>query len=198
VSCTAKIFHGPGHQSRTLCCITHPHTIHAATYGRLDTMARWRGQEVFSGYHDEPPELDVAGEEIFDAEALAAFAEDKPEGLEAILTQAPYHSVSQLEYNVWAWFREQLLSGGIDPNGSTAGALLSRHKPVVPGLTAVLAEAAQMRSAPTTDPGGSRRVWDRERFVDYFEQHVIDTEDDGQALPWAAYERLIEEVLDGR
>lgn len=58
----------------------------------------------------------------------------------------------------------------------------------------------QLLGGTAVEPEGVvARRWDREALVDYFEQNVIDT-DDGQALPWEAYERLIEKLGgdDGR
>lgn len=75
--CKAKLYHGPGHQSSTLCRLTGEHEIHEAIYGG-HTLARWRdgsyadqlrqkGIEVpywvnegtaMTGYFDEPPEVD--------------------------------------------------------------------------------------------------------------------------------------------
>lgn len=63
--CNAVICHGPGHQSKTRCCLTGDHEIHEARYGNHDQLARWKGDKVFSGYFDEPPEEpdEKAGEE---------------------------------------------------------------------------------------------------------------------------------------
>lgn len=54
--CQAAIWHGPGHQSKTNCQVTGKHTIHEAVYGSAEQTARWRGNKVFSGFFDEPPE----------------------------------------------------------------------------------------------------------------------------------------------
>jgi hypothetical protein len=54
-SCTAKIYHGPGHQSGTSCELKGPHEIHEARYGSGDQLARWKGDKIFSGAFDEPP-----------------------------------------------------------------------------------------------------------------------------------------------
>lgn len=53
--CDAVIFHGPGHQSRTKCRLVGPHDIHEARYGAHDQLARWKDDEVSSGFFDEPP-----------------------------------------------------------------------------------------------------------------------------------------------
>lgn len=53
--CKAVIYHGPGHQSRTQCYLTGPHEVHETRYGGFDQLARWRGEEAFSGYFNEPP-----------------------------------------------------------------------------------------------------------------------------------------------
>lgn len=53
--CPAVVFHGPGHQSHTHCCIRGRHEIHQTEYGQ--GRARWRKAKVFSGYFDEPPQL---------------------------------------------------------------------------------------------------------------------------------------------
>lgn len=55
--CTAKIYHGPGHQSRTCCHNTKKyHKIHEAYYGSHRQYAVWQGQKVCSGFFDEPPQ----------------------------------------------------------------------------------------------------------------------------------------------
>jgi len=54
-TCSAAIWHGPGHQSKTTCQVTGPHKIHEAVYGSMEQTARWRGKKVFSGYFDKPP-----------------------------------------------------------------------------------------------------------------------------------------------
>ena len=51
--CTAHICHGPGHQS-----VTKKHIVHAAYYGSYNQFAKWKGNEVCSGYFDEAPELE--------------------------------------------------------------------------------------------------------------------------------------------
>jgi hypothetical protein len=56
--CKAVIYHGPGHQSKTYCRKKGPHEIHEAIYGSQMQYAEWRGDEVFSGFFDEPPDLD--------------------------------------------------------------------------------------------------------------------------------------------
>jgi len=60
--CPAIIYHGPGHQSKTHCQKRGPHTIHEARYGEYDQLARWRGDEIYSGFFNEPPPF-VEGEE---------------------------------------------------------------------------------------------------------------------------------------
>ena len=54
--CQAVIYHGPGRQSRTRCRLSGPHDIHEAYYGNYSLLARWRGDKVFTGYFDEPPD----------------------------------------------------------------------------------------------------------------------------------------------
>jgi hypothetical protein len=59
--CSAAIWHGPGHQSRTPCHKSGEHEVHEAYYapnGSHDTLARWRGERVFSSYFDEPPDIE--------------------------------------------------------------------------------------------------------------------------------------------
>lgn len=56
--CSAIIWHGPGHQSKTHCSLTGEHEIHEAVYGEFFQYAEWTGDEVFSGFFDEPPRLD--------------------------------------------------------------------------------------------------------------------------------------------
>lgn len=55
--CKASIWHGPGHQSQTYCQKHGPHEIHETIYGSRNQFARWRGDEIYSGFCDEPPEL---------------------------------------------------------------------------------------------------------------------------------------------
>lgn len=58
--CTATLWHGPGHQSRTRCEVRGPHDIHRATYGPIghyDTIATWRGGDATTGFFDEPPSV---------------------------------------------------------------------------------------------------------------------------------------------
>lgn len=57
-SCGAVIWHGPGHQSKTRCQETGPHDIHSAVYGSMRQFAEWRGEEVMTGFFDEPPKLE--------------------------------------------------------------------------------------------------------------------------------------------
>jgi len=54
-SCSAKIWHGPGHQSHTNCERTGEHDVHDCHYGEFNQHATWRGSEVFSGVFDETP-----------------------------------------------------------------------------------------------------------------------------------------------
>ena len=56
MSCNAKIYHGPGHQSRTNCYLEGIHDVHETRYGSYDQLARWKGDEVCSGFFDEPPD----------------------------------------------------------------------------------------------------------------------------------------------
>lgn len=55
--CTAIIHHGPGHQSTTSCELKGQHDRHRAIYGADRQEARWKGEEVFSGFFDEPPQF---------------------------------------------------------------------------------------------------------------------------------------------
>lgn len=55
-ACLAHIHHGPGHQSHTHCRIKGEHEVHEAVYGSMRQFAEWTGDEVFSGFFDEPPE----------------------------------------------------------------------------------------------------------------------------------------------
>lgn len=54
--CTAALWHGPGHQSKTLCRETGEHSGHSAIYGPARQYAEWRGGDAMTGYFDEPPE----------------------------------------------------------------------------------------------------------------------------------------------
>ena len=61
--CDAVIYHGPGHQSETKCCLVGPHDIHETRYGSHDHLARWKGDKVFSGYFDEAPDIGEGNDE---------------------------------------------------------------------------------------------------------------------------------------
>lgn len=52
--CSALIFHGPGHQSKSHCDISGPHILHHAS-GPHDEY-QWYGENAFSGFFDESPE----------------------------------------------------------------------------------------------------------------------------------------------
>jgi len=55
--CSALLWHGPGHQSRTYCQnADESHLVHFATYGSDDNYMEWSGDEAFTGYFDEPKE----------------------------------------------------------------------------------------------------------------------------------------------
>ena len=55
--CHAVLFHGPGHQSTTRCGLPEDgHNIHEAI--PMNRVARWRGDESYSGYFDEYPDED--------------------------------------------------------------------------------------------------------------------------------------------
>jgi hypothetical protein len=56
--CDSIIWHGPGHQSKTYCHVKGKHTIHRATYGSDRENASWKGKEAYSGFFDEPPNVD--------------------------------------------------------------------------------------------------------------------------------------------
>lgn len=53
--CNAIICHGPGHQSRTFCQVKGKHKIHRAIYGSYNQEAKWKEDEICSGYFDESP-----------------------------------------------------------------------------------------------------------------------------------------------
>lgn len=57
-ACDAVLYHGLGHQSRTLCQLRGDHEIHYTVYGRFDTEAYWRGESAMTGPFDAPPELE--------------------------------------------------------------------------------------------------------------------------------------------
>ena len=59
--CTARIHHGPGHQSATYCNQVGKHTFHTAVYGSDREEAEWKGKDICSGYFDEPPSKDAIG-----------------------------------------------------------------------------------------------------------------------------------------
>lgn len=56
--CHAAIHHGPGHQGRQECYLKGPHEVHETRYGCDDRLVRWRGDSAFTGYFDEPKEID--------------------------------------------------------------------------------------------------------------------------------------------
>lgn len=89
IRCTAKLYHGNGHQSSTACHVEGPHEIHEANYWHANSgyemVARWRDGEYtgslrtkgidfdpesypenlgMTGFFDEPPQ----GDEEADAE----------------------------------------------------------------------------------------------------------------------------------
>ena len=55
--CNASLWHGPGHQSRTYCQVKGPHKIHRAIYGCYNQEMEWKGKKAFTGYFDDPQEL---------------------------------------------------------------------------------------------------------------------------------------------
>ena len=56
--CTAHVCHGPGHQSTTHCYLTKKyHKIHETRYGSYELLIRWKGQEVFTDYFDNPKNI---------------------------------------------------------------------------------------------------------------------------------------------
>lgn len=63
--CTSMLWHGPGHQSHTYCrhkIANHPTTrrgsrLHSTTY-HGDIFAEWTGRRGFTGYFDEPPNVE--------------------------------------------------------------------------------------------------------------------------------------------
>lgn len=59
LKCTATLWHGPGHQSRTRCRVTGEHLVHRASYSNTNTgitrTAEWVGTDVFTDPADEPP-----------------------------------------------------------------------------------------------------------------------------------------------
>ena len=59
--CAAVLWHGPGHQSKSICYIVGLHTTHRVKYwpqGAYKVEASWEGAEAYSGYFDEPPTVD--------------------------------------------------------------------------------------------------------------------------------------------
>lgn len=57
--CTARLHHGPGHQSSTFCNLKGKHTVHQTRYGRDEQVSQWRGKHGFTGYFDDPKEVKV-------------------------------------------------------------------------------------------------------------------------------------------
>lgn len=57
-ACQVKIWHGPGHQSSTRCTVKGPHEIHETIYGSHNQYAEWKGDDVHSGFFDEPPRIE--------------------------------------------------------------------------------------------------------------------------------------------
>jgi hypothetical protein len=54
-TCSAVLYHGPGHQSKSRCTEVGPHDVHRTIYG--DRLAEWEGMEGMTGYFDEPPQI---------------------------------------------------------------------------------------------------------------------------------------------
>jgi hypothetical protein len=49
--CEVKIYHGPGHQSRSKCEAKGPHEWHYATlFGEHTGQYEWKGGDVFADY----------------------------------------------------------------------------------------------------------------------------------------------------
>lgn len=55
MACPARIYHGNRHQIYTTCQLVGSHEIHQANYGDLHLLARWTGEQSYSGPYDEPP-----------------------------------------------------------------------------------------------------------------------------------------------
>lgn len=79
MSCTARLSHGPGHQSSTPCDVEGEHDVHHCIYGSHSQEATWRTGEYtdklraqgidfspksypedmgMTGFFDEPPEAE--------------------------------------------------------------------------------------------------------------------------------------------
>lgn len=90
--CNAKLHHGPGHQSRTRCILSGPHTVHECEYRREGgkSVARWRGDDVSTGFFNEPPAETDELAEIRDLEQLSALLESYKKFMTALgeLTRA--------------------------------------------------------------------------------------------------------------
>jgi hypothetical protein len=56
--CNAVLYHGPGHQSKTLCQRTGVHKVHECVYGSDEQFAQWYGVKASTGAFDEPPEIE--------------------------------------------------------------------------------------------------------------------------------------------
>jgi hypothetical protein len=58
--CHAVLFHGPGHQSSGRCELPNDgHAVHRVEYGGCQ-VAYFLGPEAFTGFFDEPQELEDA------------------------------------------------------------------------------------------------------------------------------------------
>lgn len=56
--CSATLWHGRGHQSRTKCQLKGHHITHYAVYGGEEQEAYWKTNEICTGFFDEPPQED--------------------------------------------------------------------------------------------------------------------------------------------
>lgn len=61
-ACDVKLWHGPGHQSSTVCRRTGEHEYHEVSYvgpTGYYGLAQWKGGDAFTGIDDEPPDPDM-------------------------------------------------------------------------------------------------------------------------------------------
>lgn len=54
--CSAPFYHGPGHQSKSLCELTGEHDVHQTHY--RNGLARWRDGDYTNGLREKGIEFD--------------------------------------------------------------------------------------------------------------------------------------------
>jgi hypothetical protein len=75
--CTARIWHGPGHQSSTPCEVKGPHEVHRAIYGSDRTEATWKDGSYTNGLRERGIEFDP--ESYPENMAMTGFFDEPPQ-----------------------------------------------------------------------------------------------------------------------